>query len=165
MNIQDFAVHPFTKLDKDWALLTAGTADDFNSMTISWGGMGTMWHKPMLFLVVKPTRYTYEFVNRHEELTISFYDEKHKKALALFGSKSGRNMDKAKAAGFTPKTLEKGVTYEEAKETLVCRRLFMQQLNKEDFPEFALEYYKGEKNSPAHYLVLAEVLDIEAKEA
>ena len=84
MDIQDFVTHPFTKFDKDWALLTAGTADDFNSMTISWGGMGTMWHKPMLFLVVKPVRYTYDFVNRHAELTVSFYDEAHKKALALY---------------------------------------------------------------------------------
>ena len=164
MDIQDFVTHPFTKFDKDWALLTAGNADDFNSMTISWGGMGTMWHKPMLFLVVKPVRYTYDFVNRHAELTVSFYDEVHKKALALFGSKSGRDVDKAKATGFTPKVLKNGVTYEEAKETLVCRKLFMQQLNKENFPEFALDYCKSEKESPAHYLVLAEVLGIDTKE-
>ena len=162
MNIQDFIAHPFTKLDKDWALLTAGIQGDFNSMTISWGGMGTMWHKPVLFLVVKPTRYTYEFVTRHEEITVSFYDAAYKKALGVFGSKSGRDTDKAKAARLTPKPLEHGVTYEEAKETLLCRKLFMQQLSKENFPEFALEYYQGEKESPAHYLVIAEVIGIEA---
>ena len=92
MNIQDFIAHPFTKLDKDWALLTAGIQGDFNSMTISWGGMGTMWHKPVLFLVVKPTRYTYEFVTRHEEITVSFYDAAYKKALGVLMGCSGALM-------------------------------------------------------------------------
>ena len=117
MNIADFTTHPFTKLDKEWAILTAGVEGDYNSMTVSWGGMGTMWGKPVLFLVVKPLRYTFEFLSRHEELTLSFYDEQYKKALGLFGSKSGRDTDKAKETGFTPKTLANGVTYEEAKET------------------------------------------------
>ncbi len=165
MNIQDFTAHPFTKFDKDWGLLTVGAAEDFNSMTISWGGMGTMWHKPVLFLVVKPTRYTYEFLNRHEELTVSFYAENYRKALGLFGSQSGRDIDKANATGFTPETIERAVTYKEAKETLVCRKLFAQQPNKNNFPEFALNYYQSEKESPAHYLILAEVVRIDTKEA
>lgn len=159
MTIQDFQTHPFTKFDKEWALLTAGIDGDFNSMTISWGGMGTMWNKPVVFLVVRPVRYTYEFMVRHDELTVSFYDDKYKKALGVFGSKSGRDIDKAKEAGFTPKTLAAGVTYEEAKETLVCRKLFTQQLDKDSFPELALQFYKGDEN-PAHYLVIAEVADI-----
>ena len=46
MAFEDYTTHPFTKFDKDWALLTAGTMNDFNSMTISWGGMGTMWSAP-----------------------------------------------------------------------------------------------------------------------
>ena len=111
MNIQDFTTHPFTKLDQGWAILTAGIEGDYNSMTVSWGAMGTMWGKPALFLVVKPLRYTFEFLSRHEELTLSFYDESHKKALAVFGSKSGRDTDKAKETGFTPKALKGGMTY------------------------------------------------------
>lgn len=159
MDIQDFQTHPFTKFDKEWALLTAGVDGDFNSMTISWGGMGTMWNKPVVFLVVRPVRYTYEFMGRHDEITVSFYDDKYKKALGVFGSKSGRDTDKAREAGLTPKALSAGVTYDEAKETIVCRKLFMQQLDKDSFPELALQFYNGEEN-PAHYLVIAEVTDI-----
>ena len=161
MNISDFTSHPFTKLDKEWALLTAGVEGDYNSMTVSWGGMGTMWGKPVLFLVVKPLRYTYEFITRHEELTLSFYEEKHKKALGLFGSKSGRDTDKAKEAGFTPKMLPGGVTYEEAKETLICKKLFMQQLDKANYPECALPFYTPEKGEAGHCLIIAEVTNIE----
>ena len=31
--------------DGSWALLTAGTEENYNTMTISWGGMGTLWGK------------------------------------------------------------------------------------------------------------------------
>ena len=31
-------VNPFTKFEKDWALLTAGTEERYNSMTIGWEG-------------------------------------------------------------------------------------------------------------------------------
>lgn len=35
----------FTKFNNQWALLTAGDETNFNTMTISWGGMGTLWNK------------------------------------------------------------------------------------------------------------------------
>ena len=162
MNIQDFQTHPFTKYDKDWALLTAGTKDDFNSMTISWGGMGTIWNKPVAFLFVKPVRYTCEFVARHGEITVSFYDEKYKKALGVFGSKSGRDTDKPKAAGLTPKPLANGVTYEEAKETLICRKLYVQQMDKAAIPEACQKsFYSMQGETQSHCFVIAEVLEIQ----
>lgn len=163
MNINDYQTHPFTKFGEDWALLTAGTKDEFNSMTISWGGMGTLWGTSVAFIFVKPTRYTYEFINRHDEITISFYTpEIKKKSLTIFGSKSGRDIDKPKVAGLTPKILDNGVTYEEATETIVCKKLFMQQLDKEKFPQIALPYYngRGEKELAAHYFIVAEVTNI-----
>ena len=38
----------YSKFDSEWALLTAGTIEKFNSMTISWGGVGTLWGKPVV---------------------------------------------------------------------------------------------------------------------
>ncbi len=52
------------------------------------------------------------------------------------------------------------MTYAEAKETLVCRKLFMQQMDKGLFPEFALQFYPEGKESSPHYLVIAEVVNI-----
>ena len=163
MNIKDYQIHSFTKFDKDWAILTAGVKDDFNSMTISWGGLGTLWSVPAAFLFIKPTRYTYEFISKHDEITVSFYANEYRKALGIFGSKSGRDIDKAKTAGLNPKILSNGVTYEEAEETIVCKKLFMQQLDKSKFPEIALPFYngRGDKELPAHYFVVAEVLEIQ----
>ena len=119
-----------------------------------------MWNKPAAFLLVKPTRYTFEFISRHDEITVSFYDDKYRKALGIFGSVSGREVNKSEATGFTPKVLEHGVTYEEAAETVVCQKLFMQQLDIEKFPDLAAPFYSRPGEAQAHYLIIAEVKEV-----
>ncbi len=159
MELNNYTEKPFVHFDKDWALLTAGVPGDFNSMTIGWGALGTMWGKPAAFLVVRPSRYTLEFLKKHEEATLSWYDEKYRKALGVFGSKSGRDVDKAAETGFTPTPVGKAVTYKEARETMVLRRLFMQQLDRSKFPEEVLKWHPaGTKDEEGHVLVIAEVL-------
>ena len=108
----------FSEFDQVWALVTAGTPDNFNTMTISWGGMGTLWGKPVATVYIRTSRYTHEFVDANEYFTISFYPEEYKKVLGVLGSKSGREMDKMHSSGLTPKYLDKGITFEEAKYTL-----------------------------------------------
>ncbi|MCK7537157.1 MAG: hypothetical protein MZV63_42425 [Marinilabiliales bacterium] len=46
----------------DWMLVTAGSSDKFNTMTANWGGAGYLWNKPVVFVFVRPERYTYEFI-------------------------------------------------------------------------------------------------------
>ena len=159
MKLSEYTEKPFVHLAEDWALLTAGVPKDFNSMTIAWGALGTMWGKPAAFLVVKPTRYTAEFLERHDEITLSWYDAEYKKALGVFGSKSGRDTDKVAATGFTPVELKGAVTYKEAAETMVLKKMFSQQLDSSRFsPEIAKWYTPGTKEEPAHILIIAEVI-------
>ena len=163
MDIADYSISPFTKFADDWALLTAGVPADFNSMTIAWGGLGTMWGKPVAFLVVKPSRYTAEFVKKYDTCTVSWYDKQYKKALTTFGTKSGRDIDKVQATNFTPKDIDGCVTYAEAKETLVLKKLFLQQLDRSLIPAECLKWYpEGTKEEQTHYLLIAEVLKIDA---
>ena len=120
MNTKDFQPEIFKLFDDQWGILTAGDKDAFNSMTISWGMLGTLWCMPhkgknVCAVFVNPARYTYGFMEKSDYYTVSFFDnKKYQKALGIMGSKSGRDMDKAKASGLTPKYLEHGVTYEEA---------------------------------------------------
>ena len=101
----------FSEFDQVWALVTAGTPDNFNTMTISWGGMGTLWGRPVATVYIRTSRYTHEFVDANEYFTISFYPEEYKKVLGILGSKSGREMDKMHDSGLTPKYLDKGITF------------------------------------------------------
>ena len=71
----EFSTDIFSLFDKKWALLSAGTKDDHNTMTISWGGMGTLWNKPVVTVYVKPIRFTHKFMNENEYFTVSFLPE------------------------------------------------------------------------------------------
>ena len=99
----------FAQFDSKWALLSAGTKDDHNTMTISWGGMGTLWSKPVVTVYVKPCRHTFKFMNDNEYFTVSFYPEDKKEALMLMGSRSGRDIDKDAASGLTMSRVTVGI--------------------------------------------------------
>ena len=71
-------INPFEKFNNEWALVTAGTKDNFNSMTISWGSFGTLWFKKVITIYIRPDRYTFKFLEENDTFTISFYDEEYK---------------------------------------------------------------------------------------
>ena len=123
-----FNTEIFDQFDKKWALLTAGKTDNFNSMTISWGGLGTLWNKPVATVYVRTSRYTHDFMDTNDYFSISFYPEKYRKTLGVLGSKSGRDMDKMRASGLTPKKTGETISFEEAETTIICRKLFKQSL-------------------------------------
>ena len=119
----------FDLIGKEWMLVTAGTEDKFNTMTASWGGVGILWNKPVAFLFIRPERYTHDFIEENDRLTLSFYGEEYRKALQLCGTKSGRDTDKVKECGFTPLKLESGaMTFAESRMTLDCRKLFKTEM-------------------------------------
>jgi flavin reductase (DIM6/NTAB) family NADH-FMN oxidoreductase RutF len=135
----------FGLFDKKWALLTAGKEDAFNTMTISWGGLGTLWRKPVATVYVRTSRYTHDFMDENEYFTVSFFPEEYKKTLSILGSRSGREMDKMKDSGLTPVKAGASVSFGEAEMTLVCRKLFRQKLEESEMPEeIAKEMYEGQ---------------------
>ena len=148
----------FSQFDKKWALLTAGTKDNFNSMTISWGGMGTLWGKPVVTSYVRTSRYTHEFMDNNDYFTISFYGEEMKQILGVFGSKSGRDIDKMHYDGLTAEEVEGTVTFAEAEVTLVCKKLFMQPLAEENMSSDIVDAFY--KNDAPHDMYIGEVVKI-----
>ena len=69
--------NPFELIGADWMLVTAGTPEAFNTMTASWGGLGVLWERKVCFIFIRPTRYTYEFIEKSDYFTLSFFAEKH----------------------------------------------------------------------------------------
>ncbi len=151
-------IDTFSQFDKKWALLTAGTSDKFNSMTISWGGTGTLWGKPVATTYVRTSRYTHEFMDDNDYFTISFYPEDMKSILGVFGSKSGRDIDKMNYEGLTAKAASESVTFEEAELTLVCKKLFKQRLDESNMPKEVVDaFYTGDAS---HDMYIGEVVEI-----
>ena len=156
--VDKISYNPFKKFHEQWGLVTAGTKEKFNSMTISWGSMGTIWGKPMITVFIRPTRYTYEFVNSNEYFTVSFFDEKYRDKISLIGNKSGRDIDKVKETGFTPKFLDKGITYEEASETFVLKKWYFQFMDATQIPDDVKKVYYT-PGDETHWMFIGLVVD------
>ena len=150
-------IDPFVRFEKDWALLTAGTEKNFNSMTIGWGAMGTVWNKDVLTVYVRPDRYTWRFLKDSDTFTVSFFPERCRQALTIMGTLSGRDGDKVAAAGLTPRFLPQGITFEEAAETFVCRKIYMAPMAYEDVPPVAQRIYQN--GVQPHWIIMGEVAE------
>ncbi|MBO7095325.1 MAG: flavin reductase [Lachnospiraceae bacterium] len=154
----EFTTDILSAFDKKWALLTAGNGESFNTMTISWGGLGTIWGKPVATVYVRTSRYTHDFMDANEFFTVSFYPEECRQILGVLGSKSGRDMDKMKESGLTPVQAGGSMSFKEAEVTLVCRKLFRQQLDVANMPEdVAKAMYEGQA---PHDMYIGEIVDI-----
>ena len=152
--MKEIICNPFEKFNSEWALLAAGPAEHCNAMTISWGAMGTIWGKPTITVYVRPDRHTFAFLKENDTFTVSFYPEQYRDALMLMGRMSGRDGDKAAAAQLTVKPLDGCVTFAEAAETFVCRKIYLHQLELDACPEGGKKIYQN--GVEPHYLIMGE---------
>ena len=156
--MNDFMKKAFKVYDKEWALVTAGNMENFNTMTISWGGLGTLWNKPVATVYVKPIRHTHSFLDSNEYFTVSFFDEKYKKDLGVLGTLSGRDGDKVAKTSLTPVSVGNSISFKEAKITLLCKKIYRQDLITDTMPQEAIDkYYIDEA---PHTMFIGEVIDI-----
>lgn len=154
--------NPFDMIGKDWLLLSAGS-DKLNTMTVSWGGVGVLWNKNVVFTFIRPQRYTLEFVENEEYFTLSGFGGDYKKELAYCGSKSGRDVDKVEQTGLTPVTDESAPYFAQAKIVLVCKKLYKQDMLPECFidPTLDGEYYA---DKDYHKMFVGEIVKVLVKD-
>jgi flavin reductase (DIM6/NTAB) family NADH-FMN oxidoreductase RutF len=153
-------VHDFWS--ERWILLTAGdfASGKFNSMAIGWGGLGVMWGKPFAHVVVRPCRYTHEFMERYDTFTVCAFSETYGPAVQLLGTKSGRHGDKIAESGLTPIASAKIAApgFAEAELILECRQIYRDRLDPRGFLD-----KKIGKNYPLkdyHSIFYGEVLAV-----
>ena len=145
-HIKDMNVDIFKLFDDRWALLTAGTPEDYNTMTISWGSLGTIWAprgngKQIATVYVKPSRYTFEYLEKSDYYTISFFPESYHKDLTPIEKSHG-------TMGFAEATL-----------TLVCHKLYSDAFKKDGIPQDVVDaYYSGED---PHHFYIGEIVDFD----
>lgn len=151
-------------IGKQWMLVTAGHKQSYNTMTASWGGIGYIWERPATFIFIRDTRYTYQFLEKEESFTLSFFAEKYRGALRICGTRSGRDTDKVVEAGLTPlETPSKLMSFEEARMIIECKKMFVQELDyanlTEPFKSKIME--ESYTNEPAkHQMFISEITNI-----
>lgn len=151
--------NPFKLIGKDWMLITAKKDDKVNTMTASWGGLGVMWGKDVAYIVVRPQRYTKEFIDNSDTFSLTFFDDEYKKTLGYLGKVSGRDEDKISNSNLTLNTCENTPYFEEGKVVLVCKKLYGQYLDPKCFLEDGIdERWYPEKDY--HMLYMAEIKNV-----
>jgi flavin reductase (DIM6/NTAB) family NADH-FMN oxidoreductase RutF len=154
----------FDLVGGQWMLITAGKMDSFNTMTASWGCFGVLWRKPVAVCFVRPTRHTFDFINKADYYTLSFLPEEHRKILDICGSCSGRDTDKIAATGLRPVDIEgRAVSFEQARLIFVCKKLYAHDFDPKLFLDSEIEALYPEKDY--HRLFIGEVERVLRREA
>lgn len=153
---EELTKNPFHMIGKEWMLVTAGTKNKTNTMTASWGGMGIMWNKNVITIVLRPQRYTKEFIDAGEHFSLSFFGKDYKKELSYLGSVSGRDENKIEKSGLILAFEDHIPFFNEAKTVILCKKLFSQEMEPESFIDKAL-LEKNYPNKDYHTIYIAEI--------
>ena len=159
IDITEITTSPVQLIGKQWMLITAGTPENFNCMTASWGGIGYLWNRPVAFVFVRPNRHTVNFIDSQPSFTLSFMPEQYREDLVFCGRNSGRDVDKTAHTALKPATTPAGwPTFEDAELVLECRKMFRTTLQEADFldwSEVSPAWYA--EDNPLHYLYICEI--------
>ena len=154
-NIREVKDNLVKMIADDWALVSAEDDKDWNTMTISWGGVGELWGKDVVFAFIRPQRYTKEFMDKSDYFTVSFFDEQYKDALKICGTKSGRDCDKISLAGLSAQFDGEAVYPAEAKLVIKCRKIAVQKLDNSGFLDDSIE--SNYKAGDYHFVYIGEI--------
>jgi len=160
---EELSGNTFKMIGSDWMLVSAADGDSFNTMTASWGGMGVLWGKPVVFVFIRPQRYTFEFTEKSERMTLSFFGGEEREALTVCGRKSGRDCDKVKETGLTPTWVGEGApSFEEAKVVLSCKKLYADDIKEDKMIDSSI--MKNYSAKDFHRVYVCEVEKVLVKE-
>jgi len=158
-----FDENVFELIGSNWMLITAGTPESYNTMTASWGGMGVLWNKNICFCVIRPTRHTYQFMEKTDVFSLSFFEERYRQALEVCGTKSGRDIDKAAVTGLTPVAGELAGTthFQQARLVIECRKIYAQDVDPKLFLDPNIDNLYPQKDY--HRMYIGEIVNMLAR--
>lgn len=151
--------NPFEAIGKTWMLVTSGDTTKANTMTASWGGLGVMFGKDVAYVVIRPQRYTREFVDREDTFSLSFLDKRYRKELNYLGTVSGRDEDKITKSGLSLEFIDGTPYFNEADYVMICKKLVRQPLSNDSLLDKSIDqtFYA---NKDYHILYIAEITKV-----
>ena len=123
------------KMAEQWALLTVKYGNEINTMTIGWADMGYLWNKNVMTVYVRPSRHTFDLIEKSEGFSVSFFDKSYQDKLTFCGRNSGKDIDKIEECGFTVAYVD-GVPYIEQNEYgFICKTIYTAPIKEENLKE------------------------------
>ena len=141
-------------ISKEWMLISAGDESNCNMMTASWGFMGEIWGKDCAVALIRPQRYTLDFVEKNDTFSLCFFGD-NKEPHKICGYKSGRDINKVAETGLTVRENYGTVYFEEARLVLICHKLYVSELKESCFTDKSL--LKWYPDNDFHKVFIGEV--------
>ena len=160
--LRDFKENVIEIISKEYMLITAGNKDGYKMMTASWGFMGEMWGEDSVAVVIRPERYTMDFIESNDYFTLTFFGD-NKDIHKVCGSKSGRNVDKTALTGLSPVASDNYVYFKEARLVLIIKKKYVQPMDKKFLTDETIDE-KWYKNGGWHNLIIGSIERIYIKE-
>ena len=132
-------------ISDEWMLISAGDESGYNMMTASWGFLGEMWGNDTAVAVIRPQRYTMQFVDSCDYYALSFYGL-NKDIHKICGKLSGRDVNKTELTGLTPVFADNTVYFNEARLVIICKKQYAQEMNKDCFVDKDLLKWYNDKD-------------------
>lgn len=156
INCENLNMNAFKSIGKDWMLITSGNKEKFNTMTASWGSVGGLWNKNIATIFVRPQRYTFEFLEKNDIYTLSFFGGNFKKELVFCGRNSGNNVDKIKSTGLIPIFDDNFTFFSQAKLVFVCKKIYTDFIKPDNFLDDSIKI--NYENNDYHKMYVGEII-------
>ena len=141
-------------------LITVAKGDKVNTTAASWGGVGYLWDRRIVFIFLPGKRYTKEFLDETKEFSISFLNQtEYRGALKYLEAVSGRTEDKIAGARLTV-NYDDGIPFiDEADNVITAKVLFKKEFGEDGFVDRSLleEFYK---TGDYHYVYVGVIKKI-----
>lgn len=148
-------------ISKEWMLISAGDKNGHNMMTASWGFLGEMWGQDTAIAVIRPQRYTMEFVDKNDYYALSFYGD-NKEIHKICGGMSGRDVNKTELTGLTPVFADNTVYFSEANLVIICKKQYVQEMDENCFTD--KEPLRWYPDKDYHKMVFGKIEKVLVKE-
>lgn len=127
-------------------VVSCGDMENSNILTIAWTGIPNS-EPPLVYVSIRPTRYSYEIIKSTKEFVINIPDENLVWATDFCGTKSGKEIDKFKEAKLNKEKCKfvNAPAIEECPISLECR-------------------VKEIKELGSHHMFIGEIISVNAKE-
>ena len=141
--------------------LTTHYQDRTNVMVCAWGSMGYMWKLPVMVAMVRKSRYSYYFLTKSGEFSVSAPYADMQREIEICGGQSGRDIDKIVACGFrlrpglkiaTPVLDIPGMHFE-------CKVIYHRLMSAERLDPAINELWYDRVHGDYHAFFIAQVVD------
>lgn len=160
INPKDLKDNPISLFADNWFVVSSGDSTKFNEMTISWGNLGHVWEEPAVTIYIRNTRHTYSFIEKGKYFVLNGFEEKYRDKVKFIGTHSGRDTDKVKETGLTPKFTELGNPYfDEANLVIECEKIYYDDIDRAQLFEKGQKMYSSDSKE-THRMYIGRIVNI-----